>query len=144
MEQKYGNVPALLNVKENFSSVSRTFDLNTPSVLTTVWGISSRLVQVTVVPTDTLRVSGPKLKLSIVTSAFVPVGWSFAVTLGDSANSSNIAIITGVTRLAIHILLFLIFCFLSSLFSCLIFLAELHRAGLSNDWISYGQAAPTT
>src|SRR5215470_4134286 len=102
MEQKYGNVPALLNVKENFSSVSRTFDLNTPSVLTTVWGISSRLVHVTVVPTDTLSVSGPKLKLSIVTSAFAAEGWSFAVALGDPTNSSNIAIITGVTRPANH------------------------------------------
>jgi len=34
-------------------------------VLTTVWGISSRLVHVTVVPTGTVSVTGPKLKLSI-------------------------------------------------------------------------------
>src|SRR6266436_9611516 len=71
MEQKYGYVPALLNVKENFSSVSSTLDLNDfgSSVLTTVWGISSRFVHVTLVPTGTVSVAGPKLKLSIFTSA---------------------------------------------------------------------------
>src|SRR5437879_1198858 len=68
MEQKYGYVPGLLKVKENFSSVSSTLDLKTPSVLTTECGISSRLVQVTLVPTGTVRVPGPKLKLSIFTS----------------------------------------------------------------------------
>src|SRR5213079_1329652 len=68
MEQKYGYVPALLKVKENFSSVSSTLDLKTPSVLTTVCGISSRLVHVTLVPTGTVSVAGPKLKLSIFTS----------------------------------------------------------------------------
>src|ERR1043166_7153915 len=59
--------------------VSRTLDLNTPSVLTTVWGISSRLVQTTVVPTETVSVCGPKLKLSIFTSLLATDGWSFAV-----------------------------------------------------------------
>src|SRR6266446_1043230 len=70
IEQKYGYVPALLNVKENFSSVSSTLDLNVfgSSVLTTVWGISSRFVHVTLVPTGTVSVAGPKLKLSIFTS----------------------------------------------------------------------------
>ena len=58
--------------------MSRTLDLKTPSVLTTVWGMSSRFVQVTVVPTGTVSVSGPKLKLSIFTSAFAAEGWSFA------------------------------------------------------------------
>jgi len=35
--------------------------LNTPSVLTTVCGISSRWSHVTLVPTGTVRVAGPKL-----------------------------------------------------------------------------------
>src|SRR5713226_5218057 len=68
IEQKYGYVPALLKVKVNFSSVSSTLDLKTPSVLTTVCGISSRLVHVIVVPAGTVSVAGPKLKLSIFTS----------------------------------------------------------------------------
>src|SRR5882757_5007134 len=68
-EQKYGYVPGLVKVKENFSSVSSTLDLKTLSSLTTVCGMSSRLVHVTVVPTATVSVDGPKLKLSILTSA---------------------------------------------------------------------------
>src|SRR3984893_10795390 len=68
MEQKYSYVPGLLNVNENFSSVSSTLDLNVLSVLTAVCGISSRFVQVTVVPTGTFSSAGPKLKLSILTS----------------------------------------------------------------------------
>src|ERR1700746_3964745 len=74
MEQKYGYVPALAKVNENFSSVSSTLDLNTLSVLTTVCGISSRLVQVTVVPTATVRVAGLRLKLSTFTSALAAFG----------------------------------------------------------------------
>src|SRR5215467_13196382 len=71
MEQKYGYVPAFSNLKENFSSESNTLDLNAfgSSELTTVWGMSSWLVQVTVVPTETDKAAGPKLKLSIFTSA---------------------------------------------------------------------------
>src|SRR5271168_2736585 len=68
IEQKYSYVPAFANVYVNFSSVSSTLDLNTPSVLTTVWGISSRFVHVTVVPTGIVNASGPNLKLSIFTS----------------------------------------------------------------------------
>src|ERR1700692_3166489 len=68
MEQKYSYVPGLLKVNENFSSVSSTLDLNVLSVLTAVCGISSRFVQVTVVPTGTFSSAGPKLKLSIFTS----------------------------------------------------------------------------
>src|ERR1700719_3988634 len=68
MEQKYSYVPGLLKVNENFSSVSSTLDLNVLSVLTAVCGISSRFVQVTVVPTETFSSAGPKLKLSIFTS----------------------------------------------------------------------------
>src|SRR3984893_1015815 len=68
MEQKYSYVPGLLKVNENFSSVSSTLDLNILSVLTAVCGISSRFVQVTVVPTAPFSSAGPKLKLSIFTS----------------------------------------------------------------------------
>src|ERR1700688_485707 len=68
MEQKYSYVPGLLKVNENFSSVSSTLDLNVLSVLTAVCGISSRFVQVTIVPTETFSSAGPKLKLSIFTS----------------------------------------------------------------------------
>ena len=49
--------------------MSRAFDLNSLSSLTTVWGTSSLFVQVTVVPAATVRLAGPKLKLSIVTAA---------------------------------------------------------------------------
>jgi hypothetical protein len=92
-----------------WTSVSRTLDLNTPSVLTTVWGISSWLIHVTVVPTDTLSVSGPKLKLSILTSALAAEGWLFAETLPNPANSSSSRITTGVITLAIHMFFFVIF-----------------------------------
>src|SRR5271168_1061440 len=68
IEQKYSYVQAFANVYVNFSSVSSTLDLNTPSVLTTVCGISSRFVHVTVVPTGIVNASGPNLKLSIFTS----------------------------------------------------------------------------
>ena len=53
-------------MKENRSSVSMTLDLKVCwSLDTTVWGISSWLIQVTVVPTLTVSASGPKTKLSI-------------------------------------------------------------------------------
>src|SRR5215469_6716704 len=70
MEQKYEYVPAFVKVNENLSSVSSALDLNTlgSSELTTVCGISSRLVHVTVVPAATVKVTGEKLKLSILTS----------------------------------------------------------------------------
>src|SRR5260370_21870345 len=75
--------------------------------------MSSRLVQVTVAPTATLIVAGPKLKLSIFTSVFAAEGWAFAVTLGDPANSSTIAIITAAVKLANHTFLPVIVLFLS-------------------------------
>src|SRR5436190_21240075 len=81
MEQKYGYVPGLQKVKENFSSVSSTLDLKTPSVLTTVCGISSRLIHVTVVPAGTVSVPGPKLKLSIFTSVVSAFCCALARTL---------------------------------------------------------------
>jgi len=45
----------LVKVNENFSSVSSTLDLKTLSSLTTVCGMSSRLIHVTVVPTATVN-----------------------------------------------------------------------------------------
>src|SRR5215469_3349326 len=72
MLQKYAKVPAFENVKENLSSVSRTLDLKTPSLLTTVCGISSRLTHVTVVPTAMVTACGPNTKLSILTSVAEP------------------------------------------------------------------------
>src|SRR5215469_4792722 len=70
MEQKYEYVPAFVKVNKNLSSVSRALDLNAlgSSELTTVCGISSRLIHVTVVPAATVKVTGEKLKLSILTS----------------------------------------------------------------------------
>jgi hypothetical protein len=45
-------------------------------------------------------VGGPKTKLSIFTSAFAAEGWSFAVTVGDPATSSAIAMIADAVKLA--------------------------------------------
>jgi hypothetical protein len=73
--------------------------------------MSSLFVQTTVAPTGTVSVCGPKLKLSIFTSADAAEDWSFAVTLGDPANSSSTAIITGVAKLAIHTFFLVIFLF---------------------------------
>src|ERR1700746_2087732 len=101
MEQKYGYVPALAKVNENFSSVSSTLDLNTLSVLTTVWGMSSRFVQVTVVPTATVRVAGPKLKLSTFTSAVAGCG-VFAELYDEAADSRSTATIAVESRPKIH------------------------------------------
>src|SRR4051794_16167864 len=90
MEQKYVNVPALLSVVENFSSVSSTFDLNSLSVLTTVCGMSSWFVHVIVVPTLTVTSAGPKVKLSIFTS--VGGAGGCAATLPAMAPRAAIAI----------------------------------------------------
>ena len=57
-------------------------------------------------------VCGPKTKLSIFTAAFAAEGWSFALTLGNPANSSSIAIITGAATPATHICFFVIALFL--------------------------------
>src|SRR5450432_2817524 len=62
--------------------------------------MSSLFVHVTVAPTGTVIVCGPKTKLSMFTAAFAAEGWSFAVTFGDPATSSTIAIITEAVKLA--------------------------------------------
>jgi hypothetical protein len=54
-----------------------------------------------------VTVCGPKLKLSIFTSAFAAAGWFAAVTLGDPANSSS-AIILGIAKPATHTFLLVI------------------------------------
>jgi hypothetical protein len=73
--------------------------------------MSSLFVQVTVVPTGTVSVWGPKTKLSILTAAFAAEEWSFALRLGDPANSS-MAIITGTIKLATHTFFLFIVLFL--------------------------------
>jgi hypothetical protein len=70
--------------------------------------MSSLFVQVTVVPTGTVIACGPKTKLSTFTATFAVEGWSLAVTRDDPANSSSIAIITGITTLAIRTCFFVI------------------------------------
>ena len=62
--------------------------------------MSSLFVQVTVAPTGIVIVGGPKTKLSIFTSALAAEGWSFALTVGDPAISSAIAMITDAVKLA--------------------------------------------
>src|SRR6266851_9762597 len=110
MEQKYGNAPGLLKVKENFSSVSRTLDLKdfASSVLTTVWGISSRLLHVTVVPTATVRVGGVKLKLSIFTSAGALSCMLMAKPLRPSTVATN-PLASTAARIATDTLLLIVF-----------------------------------
>src|SRR5436309_4422973 len=132
IEQKYGYVPALLKVKENFSSVSSTLDLNTLSVLTTVWGISSRFVQVTVVPTATVRVVGPKLKLSTFTSALAGCG-DLAELPGEAAESSSVAIITIPNKPTMHTLFLIIVLFLC-------FLDLVRMDSLAPDFLRFTQA----
>lgn len=53
--------------------MSITFDLNVWSSLTTVWGMSSALVQRTLVPTATVSVFGDIVKLPRITSLTVVV-----------------------------------------------------------------------
>src|SRR6185369_17860620 len=66
-EQKYLYSPGAVNVNEKAPSVSMVFDLNLPAH-TTVWGMSSRLVQVTVWPTLTVSCAGSNTKLSMCTA----------------------------------------------------------------------------
>jgi hypothetical protein len=62
--------------------------------------MSSLFVHVTVAPTGTVIVCGPKTKLSMFTAAFAAEGWSFAVTLGDPATSIMIAMAIEAVKLA--------------------------------------------
>jgi hypothetical protein len=86
-------------------------------VLTTVWGISSWFTQVTVAPTGTVTVCGPKLKLSILISAAAADGWSvFAATFDDPADNSSIAIIAAVAKLTTHAFFLVTLFFLSGFY----------------------------
>ena len=81
------------------------------------------VVQVTVAPTGTVIVCGPKTKLSIFTAASAAEGWSFAVTLERSGEQQYIAIITGTATPAIHTFLLRHgSCFLSNLMFFLVFI----------------------
>ena len=71
------------------------------------------LVQVTVAPTGTVIVCGPKLKLSIFTSAPCEEGMSLALTVGDPVSSNTIAISTVAARIATHTFLPFMVVFLS-------------------------------
>src|SRR4029453_7337018 len=62
-EQKYSYVPGVVNVNENLSSVSSAFDLKNLPLETTVWGVSSSLIHVTVVPAFTAVRCGANAKL---------------------------------------------------------------------------------
>src|ERR1041385_4118304 len=78
MVQTYLNVPALVNLNEKDSPVSIAAERNSPSALTTVCGSPSLLCQVTVLPGETVRVLGPKLKFLMVTSPFWGVALAHA------------------------------------------------------------------
>src|SRR5882672_10128347 len=78
IEQKYSYSPGVVKVCANVSSVSSAADLNFPSFSRTVWGLSSALVQVTVVPGATTKSGGVKLKLSIRTAAGLAAAWTVA------------------------------------------------------------------
>jgi len=56
--QLYGNVPAVVNLKEKLLPDGRLPLLNTPVVLVTVWVILSVFVHVTVVPAVTVMEFG--------------------------------------------------------------------------------------
>src|SRR6266403_5982173 len=73
--QKYSYSPGAVKVWEKVSSVSSAADLNFPSFSRTVCGVSSALVQVTVVPGAMTSVRGVKLKLSIRTAAGFAAAW---------------------------------------------------------------------
>src|SRR5438105_4749361 len=79
IEQKYSYSPGAVKVWEKVSSVSSAADLNFPSFSRTVCGVSSALVQVTVVPGAMTSVSGVKLKLSIRTAAGFAAAWVAAL-----------------------------------------------------------------
>src|SRR4029077_11275635 len=92
IEQKYSYSPGAVKAWEKVSSVSSAADLNFPSFSRTVCGVSSALVQVTVVPGATTSVSGVKLKLSIRTAAAFAAAWAAALPakgVSSSAPKSN-------------------------------------------------------
>jgi hypothetical protein len=69
--QKYGNVPAALNVWVNVSPARRVPESNTPVSEVTVWALCPRLTQQTVVPVGTVTASWSKKK-SLTSTWVVP------------------------------------------------------------------------
>ena len=81
--------------------MSSTLDLNTLSSLTTVWGISSRLVHALRVPMGSVIAAGPVIELSIFSSmvagghfafaeeALAPAAIRIAATEGGTANHAQ-------------------------------------------------------
>jgi len=83
IEQMYSNVPAFWKVNEYVPPVSIPGEWNVvPSLETTVWGSSSLLVQVTVLPAGIVRLAGANAKLLMLT-AFEPLGASDAAGATD-------------------------------------------------------------
>src|SRR5262252_3309647 len=81
-EQKYWYVPGVVNVNENLSSLSKAFDLKANVDDVTVCGMSSSLVQMTVVPDFTFNSCGPKVKFPIFTEIS-------SAPAGDAARSNT-------------------------------------------------------
>src|SRR3954468_4081622 len=73
-EQKQSYSPGVLNVNEKRPSVSRALERKDRSLAAMVCGMSSSLIQVTVVPAVTVSVGGENVKLSTCTSAAVVIG----------------------------------------------------------------------
>src|SRR6478736_5021405 len=69
MAQKYSTVPAVEKVCENLSLVSSALERNLSSFSETRCGMSSALIQVTVVPALTVKVGGSNVKFAILTWA---------------------------------------------------------------------------
>jgi hypothetical protein len=65
MAQKYSTVPAVEKVCENLSLVSNALERDLPSFSQTRCGMSSALIQVTVVPALTVKVGGSNVKFAI-------------------------------------------------------------------------------
>ena len=85
--------PGIENVNEYDSSVSITFDLKARSLAATVCGMSSWLVQVTVVPTFTVTRSA-----NVVGALVVNLTWTGTAALTDYVlSASNGATVNGTT-----------------------------------------------
>jgi len=86
-EQKYSYVPGVVNVNENLSLVSSAFDLKSLLLEATVCGMSSSLIQMTVVPAFTVTRCGANANSSIFTSVFA----TCAEAAGNAAAVARIA-----------------------------------------------------
>src|SRR5215472_12274023 len=97
IEQKYSYSPGAVKVCEKVSSVSSAADLNFPSFSRTVCGLSSALVQVTVVPGATTSAGGVKLKLSmriaaeLAAAAASPAGSASGIVATSDMPNANAA-----------------------------------------------------